>query len=411
MSKTFLVLKNEIIVTVTRRSFLLIALGVPLLSIVIFSVLAILNRNTPNSVGEFFSAVSAPSKKPEGYVDASGLIKEMPASISASRFKSFSTEEAAKDALQTGEISAYYLIPQDYLETGNLNYVRPDFNPLSAFDQASQMERVLRANLLGHDEELISRVNQPLNLEEVPQNPSPQRDQDNPLTFFLPYAVTLAFYIMILMSASYLLSSVTKEKENRVLEILMSSITARQMLVGKIIALGLVGLFQTILWIGTGFTLLRLSGRAFSLPGAFQLPISFLIWGLIFFILGYAVYASLMGSLGALVPNLREASQATFIVILPLIIPLMMIGVLIEEPNGALATGMSIFPLTAPVVMMTRLASGDVPLWQLLLSASLLSLTVIGLVRTVASMFRAQVLLSGQPFNMRRLVGVLFGTN
>lgn len=409
MNKTFLVLKNEIIVTVTRRSFLLIALGVPFLSILIFTFLAILNRNTPDSVGDFFSAASAPSQKPEGYVDASGLIKEMPTAIPAGRFKSFSTEGAAKDALQAGEISAYYLIPPDYLETGNLDYIRPDFNPLSAFDQAAQMEWVLRANLLGNDEELISRVNQPLNLEEVPQSPSPQRDQDNPLTFFLPYAVTLGFYIMILMSASYLLSSVTKEKENRVLEILMSSISARQMLVGKIIALGLVGLLQTVLWIGTGFTLMRLSGRTFQLSQAFQLPISFLFWSLVFFILGYAIYASLMGSLGALVPNLREASQATFVVILPLIIPLMMIGVLIEEPNGALATGMSLFPLTAPVVMMTRLASGFVPLWQLLLSAGLLSLTVIGLVRTVANMFRAQVLLSGQPFNLRRLASVLFG--
>jgi ABC-2 type transport system permease protein len=154
---------------------------------------------------------------------------------------------------------------------------------------------------------------------------------------------------------------------------------------------------------------MRLSGRTFQLSQAFQLPISFLFWSLVFFVLGYAVYASLMGSLGALVPNLREASQATFVVILPLIIPLMMIGVLIEEPNGALATGMSIFPLTAPVVMMTRLASGFVPLWQLLLSAGLLSLTVIGLVRTVANMFRAQVLLSGQPFNLGRLASVLFG--
>jgi ABC-2 type transport system permease protein len=209
------------------------------------------------------------------------------------------------------------------------------------------------------------------------------------------------------MSASYLLSSITKEKENRVLEILMVSLAPRQMLVGKMIALGLVGLLQMSLWIGTGYTLLRLSGRTFSLPAAFQLPLSFLLWGIVFFLLGYAVYASLMASLGALVPNLREASQATFVVILPLLVPLMLIGVLIEDPNGALATGLSLFPLTAPVVMMTRLAAGRVPLWQLFLSAGLLVITVVLLVRAVAGMFRAQVLLSGQPLSLRRLVDAL----
>lgn len=403
MIKTLLVLRNEIIVTVTRRSFMLITLGVPVLSFLGFLILSTLNRSTPDSVAGFFSAVSPPSQKSEGYIDKHGLIKTIPASIAEGAFVSFVDESAAKRALESGEIGAYYVIPVDYVESGEVIYVRPDFNPLSAFDQAGQMQWVLKVNLLGGNEDLASLVDRPLQVEEISQAPTPQRDQDNPLTFFLPYAATLAFYVIILMSASYLLSSVTKEKENRVLEILMVSISPRQILIGKIIALGLVGLLQTILWLGTGYILLRLGGRSFNLPQAFQLPLSFLIWGLVFFILGYAVYASLMASLGALVPNLREASQATFVVILPLIIPLMMIGVLIEAPDSRLATGLSLFPLTSPVVMMTRLATTQVPLWQLLLSAGLLAITVVLLMRTVSSMFRAQVLLSGQPFSLRRL--------
>ncbi|HZD58189.1 MAG TPA: ABC transporter permease [Anaerolineales bacterium] len=411
MNKTLSVLKNEIIVTVARRSFLLIALGVPLVSILGFVLLSALNRRAPNSVAEFFSSVSAPGQKAEGFVDQSGLIKTIPDSIPEAAFKAFPSRAAALQALRVGEITGYYLIPDNYLETGDILNVRPDFNPLSAFDQSSRIQWILKVNLLGGDVHLASLVNRPLVVNKISQAPSPQRDQQNPLTFFLPYAVTLAFYIIILMSASYLLNSVTKEKENRVLEILMLSISPRQMLVGKIIALGLVGLLQTVLWIGTGYSLLRLSGRTFSLPQAFQLPLSFLVWGLVFFLLGYAIYASLMASLGALVPDLREASQATFIVILPLIIPLMMIGVMIEAPNGTLALALSLFPLTASVVMMTRLAATSVPLWQLLLSAGLQALTVLLLVRTVAGMFRAQVLLSGQPFNLRRLVNALLGSS
>jgi ABC-2 type transport system permease protein len=116
-----------------------------------------------------------------------------------------------------------------------------------------------------------------------------------------------------------------------------------------------------------------------------------------------------MASVGALVPNLREASQATIVVVLPMIIPLMLISILIQDPNGALAIGLSLFPLTAPVAMMTRLAAGTVPVWQVALSALILLVTAVLIMRAVARMFRAQTLLTGQPFELRRLIAALAG--
>jgi len=193
------------------------------------------------------------------------------------------------------------------------------------------------------------------------------------------------------------------------MEILMVSVTPRQLLTGKIVGLGLLGLLQTIAWVGTGRVLLALSGTTFNLPVAFQLPASFLIWGIIFFLLGYAVYASLMAGLGALVPNLREASQATILVIFPLIIPIFLLSILIEEPHGLLATILSIFPLTSPVTMMTRLAAGDVPFWQTLLAAVLLAGTAMLVIRAVARMFHAQTILSGQPFSRKVFFTALLG--
>jgi ABC-2 type transport system permease protein len=221
--------------------------------------------------------------------------------------------------------------------------------------------------------------------------------------------VTMLFYIIILSAASLLLSSVAKEKENRVIEILMMSLTPRQLLTGKIVGLGLMGLVQTIAWVGTGRVLLAFSGTTFNIPIAFQLPASFLVWALIFFLLGYAVYASLMAGLGALVPNLREASQATILVIFPLIIPIFLLSILIEQPNGMLAVILSVFPLTSPVAMMTRLASGEVPFWQIMLAVVFLALTAVFVVRSVARMFRAQTILSGQPFSRKVFFQALLG--
>ena len=95
--------------------------------------------------------------------------------------------------------------------------------------------------------------------------------------------------------------------------------------------------------------------------------------------------------------------------IFPLIIPIFLLSVLINEPNGLLATILSIFPLTAPVAMMTRLAAGGVPFWQTLLAAVLLALTAVVVVRAVARMFRAQTILSGQPFSRKVFFNALFG--
>ena len=116
-----------------------------------------------------------------------------------------------------------------------------------------------------------------------------------------------------------------------------------------------------------------------------------------------------MAGVGALVPNLREASQATTVMIIPLIIPLIFISAIIGDPNGPLAVGLSLFPLTAPVTMMTRLAAGNVPIWQPALAAGLLAVTAVLIVRAVAGMFRAQILLSGQAFNLRRFFVALAG--
>lgn len=414
MRRIMLVMRHEIVTTVTRKSFLFTAFGVPIISTLILFGVSLLNRNAPNVVNEVLGSGDQVRDQKLGYVDLSGIIKVVPPSASGDALQAFPAVTEARQALSDGKINGYYVISKDYLQTGEITLVEPDFNPLNAFDSnntlpANRIQYYLNFNLLSRDSQMADRVAQPMNLQTTLLEPGEQRDQDNPLTFFLPYAVTMIYYITILMSSSLLLNSVTKEKETRVVEILMSTITARQMLSGKIIGLGVVGLLQTVLWVGTGYGLLRLSGRTFSIPAAFQLPPSILAWGLLFFLLGYAVYASLMAAVGALVPNLREASQATFVVIMPMLIPLLTISVLIEQPDGPLAIALSLFPLTSPVAMMTRLAATGVPLWQILLAVLLLTCAVLLIVHSVANMFRAQTLLSGQPFAVRRFFSALIG--
>lgn len=411
MNKTLLVLKNEIVTVVSRRSFWLVTLGLPLAAALVFAVVGAIGRSAAASetVGQVFTGPQ--EARPEGYVDPGGIIRRVPESVPPGSFLAYPNEAAARRALADGEIAAFYLVPADYVQSGEIAYVRPDFNPLAADGgRSGQFEWLLRVNLAGGDVLFANLVQGPLEVEETSLAPAPQPDEDNPLAYWTPYAVTLLFYMLIIGSASLLLGNVSKEKENRVIEVLLTSVTPRQLLAGKILGLGIVGLGQTALWLGTSFVLLNLSGRTFNLPSQIDLPVSFLIWGLVFFLLGYAVYASLMAGLGALAPNLREASQMTFVIIFPLIVPLFFSSsVFMMDPHGSIATGLSLFPLSAPVAMMARLSSGGVAWWQPPLAALLLAATALLIVRGVAGMFRAQALLAGQPVKLGTYLRALMG--
>lgn len=189
----------------------------------------------------------------------------------------------------------------------------------------------------------------------------------------------------------------------------MSSIKPRQLLTGKILGLGLVGLLQLVVWLGSALVMLRLGGRTLQLPANAQLSPGLLIWGMIFFVLGYLVYGTIMAGVGALVGSVKEASQATFIVILPILIPLMMVGAIINQPHAPLSVILSLIPFTAPNTIMTRMAASTVPLWQLMLSITLLMVTIVILIRAVSGMFRAQLLLTGQKFSLGLFINTLRG--
>jgi ABC-2 type transport system permease protein len=409
MNKMLLVLRQEVLVVVMRPSFLITLIGLPVLSFLIFSFFSRMNQGQPGTEIVTQIMTETGGVQTEGYVDLAGIIQALPEGTTEELLVAYPNEIAAQQALDEGTISGYYLVPADYLQSGQVIYNRPDFNPINAQGQSDSFEWVLRLNLLGGDSQLASLTYGPLDLEKVSLAIEPERDQANMLSFWLPYGVTILFYIILMGSASLLLSSVAKEKENRILEILMVSVTPHQLLTGKIIALGMVGLLQTVVWVVIGRALLTAGEQTFNLGAAFRLPPSFLYWAVVFFLLGYALYASLMAGLGALVPNLREASQATLIVVFPLIIPLFLISIMIEQPNGPLAVILSLVPFTAPVVMMLRLSATSVPLWQTILSALLLLVTAVLVLRSVARMFRAQSLLSGQAFSVKLYLRALAG--
>jgi ABC-2 type transport system permease protein len=234
--------------------------------------------------------------------------------------------------------------------------------------------------------------------------------QSNDLVRYIPSLMAALFYISFMFSSTMLFTSIATEKENRTLEVLLLSISPRQLLAGKTIGLGIAGIIQTIFWLGAVFTIFNLGGSTLSLPENFSFPVNILVWSLIFFLSGFGVYASLMAGAGALAPKMKDASAANFIAMSPLLIGYM-VGImapLAESADAALPVILSFFPLTSPILMVMRLTDSIVPLWQLLVSAGLLIGTAYMINRATASMFQAQNLLSGEPFSIKRYFRVFF---
>jgi ABC-2 type transport system permease protein len=413
MKKTLTVLRHELATTLRRRSFLFMAFGIPLLAILIVAGITIVKREAPGS-GDATPPQQAPQLAVEGYVDQSGLIQTIPESIPPGHLIAYADEEQAQRALASGKIAAYYVIPKDYVVRGELFYVYPDTTSLTSDGQQWVILRTLLTNLLDGQDELAEWVWNPMDLESINLTPETQPgtpSESSPAKPYLPAAMVLLLFMSLMINANLLSESVGSEKENRTIEILMLSITPRQMLAGKIIGLGIAGLLQTAAWIGTVVLLINLGGQTLNLPPGFTIPVSILAWALVFFLLGFAMYASLLAGVGALASKLKEASQASFLVLAPLMAGYVigLLAPLAEASRGALPVALSLFPLTAPVVMIMRLTDGSVPSWQLLLSAGLMLVATYLIVRAVAAMFRAQHLLSGQPFSVKRYFGALIG--
>jgi ABC-2 type transport system permease protein len=424
MRKIGLILRHEIITALSRPGYLLFAFGLPLLGLIIFGIVTLV-KSDGGDIASIPETKNSSELEIEGYVDHAGIIRTIPDDLPTGHLLPYADEALAAKALEEGEISAYYIVPEDYITSGEFIYVHPNSSPFSSGGKDWVMSWALLVNMLDGDMELASRIWNPMDLEVTNLDPIPEVDrftqedcskpgrtcESNILVQMLPMFVVILFFVFTSISSGQLLANITKEKQNRMMEVLMLSVDPKEMMAGKVIGLGLVSLLQVAFWAVSMYTMIALGGNTLNLPAGFSIPISVLIWWILLFLLGYAITATLMGGIGALVPNPKVANQGSWIVLLPTFLGYFVAVTPVGQgdPHGLVSTVLSIFPLTAPVVMIMRVTIGGVPLWQLALTVVLMIVTAVFIVRAVARMFRAQTILSGQPFSARRYFLALAG--
>ncbi|HLF26287.1 MAG TPA: ABC transporter permease [Anaerolineae bacterium] len=401
MRNTLLVIKYEARNTLNKRSFWLMTFLLPALIIALsFGSQALAQNVLEDSIESFVPTGDEP---PIGYVDMAGLIAQLPPQFPPQLIRKFPDEAAAQAALQAGTLKQYYVLPADYLETGHVVLVDSQFTPFTTFTGVSLFEYIINLNLAG-DAEVARALADPITAVNSRGLAPDAQGGDSALQFFVPFGVMFVFFFVLTMSSGFMLQSVAKEKENRTVEVLLLSVRPRELMLGKVVGLGLVALLQMAVWLGVGYLALSRGAPLLNAESSFQLPPNLIAWAVPYFLLGYLLYASALGALGALAPNTREGTQFTFILMLPLMVPLWLSNALIQAPNGALALFLSLFPLTAPTSMLTRMVSGDVPTEQLLLGLFGLAVTTYLFVLLAARFFRADTLLATGSLNWRRVL-------
>jgi ABC-2 type transport system permease protein len=257
----------------------------------------------------------------------------------------------------------------------------------------------------GLKEDDIEAALQPVDVEPV----SPKgKNAPNPQTMFVAtLGIVMVMYMTVLLYGINVMRSILEEKTSRIMEVMLSTASAREMMAGKILGVGAVGLTQVGIWAAT---LVAFSGYAVATSGmlkqvkAAMNPV-LLIYFVVFFLLGYALYSTLCAAVGSMVNSEQEAQQMQFLVMMPMILAIIFITNIFTHPNSSIAVFGSLFPFTAPLVMFSRIAmQPETPIWQIGLSIALMLATIYAMIWLCGRIYRVGILMYGKKPNLPEIL-------
>ena len=398
MRKTLTVLRHEFTQTVKRRAFILMTLAIPLLLLLGYGIYQGVQH---------LSEPGEPDELKIGFVDETGGFDQY-LSQDDVIFLPKATEQEARSDLLSDQIDEYFVIPSTYLENGLV--VR--YTLESALEVPDRtwisIKDFLLLNLLSGDvsPEILERARAPLGLQSIQldETGQPAPPEDEITKYLLPVVFTLLFLFAVFFSSGYLLQSVTEEKENRVIEVILSSVSARQLLAGKVLGLGAAGLLQIAVWLAA----IRVFAEVASvnIPALSDLSITtgMLVLTLVYFVLGYLLFAAFFAGVGSIGATAREAQGWSAIFVIPAILPMYLSPLINNDPSGILARVVTLFPLTAPTAAMVRLPSDSMSTWEIGASLAILTGSIILAMWIAAKVFRVFLLMYGKTPGLREIV-------
>lgn len=396
MHKLLLVARAEYLRLVRRRSFLIATLGIPaLIGVVMLASILIATGGQGDT-------------RPIGVVDQSGLLANRPAEPSAQGLQviPFPDAQAAQAALQAGQVQAFFVVPADYLGTQRVQLYYWQRAPGAEVER--QLDDRLRAALAARAPvEARNLLLRGISISYQSAEGSERGAEKQVLGFLLPLFIGMFFVFVVMGSAGYLLQAVTTEKENRMVEVMFTSVSPWQLIGGKAAGLMGVAFTQIGIWLAALVAAVVIAARSVPFLRAIEVDPVFLLLVLLYFVPTYALVAGLMITLGSMVEEMQQGQQIAGIVNLLFIFPFFFFVLVFTDPNSPLMVAMTLFPTTAFMAVAMRWGVTAVPAWQLIVSWIVLVGTAAAAVGVAARVFRIGMLRYGQPLDLRAVAAIL----
>jgi len=321
------------------------------------------------------------------------------------------TREQLKQAVHQRQFDGILLLPAELPDQGAPRYIAPNvaaFRVLAVLDSAvNELMIEDRLASAGLDPEKVSELTRRVDLEAFKLGASGEETQDKGQVFLLSYGLVMIIFMSVLGYGIYVMRGVLEEKSSHIVEIIISAVRPFELMLGKILGIGAVGLTQFLLW--------SLIALAVTAPGVFasvgigaiempSMPFSLMVFFVVFFVLGFLLYGTLYAGIGAAFNTEKDAQNFQSVITLFLVAPLMLMMLIFNEPNGTLATILSLVPFFTPMLMFLRMTLVHVPPVQIGASIVLLVFSILLMAWIVGKIYRVGILLQGSKPRFSELI-------
>ncbi|MBN1262262.1 MAG: ABC transporter permease [Anaerolineae bacterium] len=398
MHKLWLVARQEYRKIAGKKTFLIATVGIPVLIIVLMVVIVVV-------------IISAEDKRPVGYVDHAGVLAPGAFEQVEDRVKrldiiAFEDEAGAQAALREGDIQAFYVIPEDYLETATVQNFYLDEEPS---DEARQdFWNFMRANLAQQlPERLQERAFHGASLSIRSVDGRRETGEEDFIAIMAPFIAAIFFFIAVLSAGGYMLQAIADEKENRTMEVLSTSLSPEQLIGGKALGLIAVVLTQIGLWTITLIVAVLIGGQFIPELQDVTLPFGMVLVMVLYFFPAFALVSGFMITIGAMVTELQQGQQISGLVNMLFTAPMFLTTVVFASPNHPVIVAFSLFPTTSFITILMRWGFGVIPFWQLAVSWTLLVASAVASIWFAARAFRIGMLRYGQRLRLKGLLAAM----
>ncbi len=445
-SKIFIIIRHEFLAKVKSKGFILSTFLAPIGIVLVVLVPIIVTLFAKDTSTKSIAIVD-----PNAEV-SSQLIK----TDSQTYFSSKLSIDSLQELVRTSKIDGYIVIPTTIESLETIQYYSHSGGSLTQVEEIEnsleKSVRSIRMKKSGIDSSVLKGINASINVDVKKVSTKGIENYQTKELAAIGYVAGMLIYVMILLYGMYVLRGVIEEKANRIVEVMASSVSPFQLMMGKIIGIGSVGLFQILLWISlvlvlgilvpivltfipgllsspdpevlTAIAQSRSNGMSGMIGnssnilspsiGGFQIPTISPLLVFVFlgnFIAGYFMYSSLFAGVGAAVDQESDAQQLQGPIMIPIIIPVLLMMNVVMDPNGTLSVVLSLIPFFSPTLMVVRVAVSEVPIWQIVLSYVGMIGTFFLFVTAAAKIYRIGILMYGKKVTFKELFKWVFQKN